>query len=212
MKKKIRKIILITIGTILAALTIFIATLFITGKIYIEIEDGRPWLVIDETDGEGDSYSQTIKASKTTYPTDIFVYGEDCNFRKEVEFAEITRLCDEQLESDKKYRVIIINDLSEIVELTQEDLELLHRYAYEERYIVIYIGMKQYQKLVDNDICVPISDLGNVDGFAIRFVGDTPIYTSGIWGDEGNGYYNNGNKEILGESIFMFLRSIYMES
>ena len=209
MKKKIRKILFVVLGVITVTLTIIVVTFFITGKWSFEVDDGRLWLVVDYTNGEDDTYSQIIKASKTTYPTDIFVYGEDCNFRKEVEFTEITELTDEQLKSDKEYKFIIINDLSGKLEITDEEFDLIHRYVYEEKYHLVYLGINQYSNLVENELCMKDSNLGNVNGFAVDFIGETPIFSSGIWDEEGHGYYENGNTELLGEVIFLHLRNVY---
>lgn len=212
MKKKIRNIVLTILGTGIGILTIVVAVLFLTGTISLEIENGRLWVVVDETNGEDDSYDQTIKASKTTYPTDIFVYGDDCQFREAVDCISITALTDEQLKSEKDFRVLIINDLNGTISLSEHDLKIINKYAYEEKYIVMYLGMEQYQTLVEAEILKEEAGLGNIDGFAIRHYGETVIQTSGIWDDEGNTYYNDGNNELLGEAIFMFLRTCYSEA
>ena len=129
MKKKVRNIVLSIIGAIVGALTIAVVVLLISGKISFEKEDGRLWLAIDGTNDEDDTYEQVIKASKSTYPTDIFVYGEDCRFRDTVEYTQITALTDEQLKSDKAFRVIIINDLNGQISLSKSDLEIIKKYT-----------------------------------------------------------------------------------
>lgn len=212
MKKKVRNIILTIIGTIVGVLTITVLVLFITGKISFIREDGRLWLYVDGTNGEDDTYDQLIKASKSTYPTDIFVYGEDCRFRDAVEYNQITALTDEQLKSDKDFRVIIINDLNGQISLSKSDLETIKRYTYEEKYIFIYLGMEQYSTLVDAEVFAQEVGLGSIDGIAVRHFGETVIQTSGIWDEQGNQYYQDSNDELLGEAIFLYLRTCYSEA
>ena len=212
MKKKVRNIVLSIIGAIVGALTIAVVVLLISGKISFEKEDGRLWLAIDGTNDEDDTYEQVIKASKSTYPTDIFVYGEDCRFRDTVEYTQITALTDEQLKSDKAFRVIIINDLNGQISLSKSDLEIIKKYTYDEKYIFIYLGIEQYCTLVDAEIFSKEADLGSITGIAVRHFGETVIQTSGIWDEEGNQYYRNQNDELLGQVIFMYLRSCYSEA
>ncbi|MFR4021606.1 MAG: hypothetical protein ACLTZI_00530 [[Eubacterium] siraeum] len=107
MMQKVIKILLVIIGSIIVIIALITATLVLTGNVEIGFDsNGNFQVEIKNNNDNLDSYDQIIQATLTTYPTDIFVYGEDCKFRKNVGFKQIEKLSDENLKSDKNTRLL----------------------------------------------------------------------------------------------------------
>lgn len=130
--QKVIKILLVIIGSIIVIVALITATLVLTGNIEIGFDDNGSFQVVMKNDNNDlDSYDRIIQYTLTTYPTDIFVYGEDCKFRKNVKFKQIDKLSEENLKSDKKYKVIVFNDLYDKTDLTDDDIAVLKKYVLE---------------------------------------------------------------------------------
>lgn len=187
------------------------ATLVLKGNIEIGFDDNGSFQVVMKNDNNDlDSYDRIIQSTLTTYPTDIFVYGEDCKFRKNVKFKQIDKLSDENLKSDKKYKVIVFNDLYDKTDLTDDDIAVLKKYVLEGDYALFYTGRKHMDAFIANGFATEQVIKENI-GFALRHSGGTVIETGGLWDETSLEYYETENPELLGESIFIFIERIIRE-
>lgn len=193
-------------GIILTAIIVVVAILFATGKISFE-----KMAVNVKQNNDVDTYEQTIRESKEKYPTEIFVYGDDCNFREEVEYTKITELSAEQVASNKEFQVIIINDLKGELNLTNEDMDFIQKYGCEYKRIVMYFGDNQLDKFVEEGIVSGLSLSSEDMGLVYKYHEVPSMRVSVIWHDEDNDIYMNNNEEILGSVIFNYLRNYYMD-
>lgn len=211
MKQKVIKILLVIIGSIIVIVALITATLVLTGNIEIGFDDNGSFQVVMKNDNNDlDSYDRIIQSTLTTYPTDIFVYGEDCKFRKNVKFKQIDKLSDENLNSDKKYKVIVFNDLYDKTDLTDDDIAVLKKYVLEGDYALFYTGRKHMDTFIANGFATEQIVEENI-GFALRHSDGTVVETGGLWDETSLEYYENGNPELLGESIFIFIERIIRE-
>lgn len=211
MKQKVIKILLVIIGSIIVIVALITATLVLTGNIEIGFDDNGNFQVVMKNDNNDlDSYDRIIQSTLTTYPTDIFVYGEDCKFRKNVKFKQIDKLSEENLKSDKKYKVIVFNDLYDKTDLTDDDIAVLKKYVLEGDYAFFYTGRKHMDAFIANGFATEQIVEENI-GFALRHSDGTVVETGGLWDETSLEYYENGNPELLGESIFIFIERIIRE-
>lgn len=211
MMQKVIKILLVIIGSIIVIVALITATLVLTGNIEIGFDDNGSFQVVMKNDNNDlDSYDRIIQSTLTTYPTDIFVYGEDCKFRKNVKFKQIDKLSDENLKSDKKYKVIVFNDLYDKTDLTDDDIAVLKKYVLEGDYALFYTGRKHMDAFIANGFATEQVIKENI-GFALRHSGGTVIETGGLWDETSLEYYETENPELLGESIFIFIERIIRE-
>lgn len=211
MMQKVIKILLVIIGSIIVIVALITATLVLTGNIEIGFDDNGSFQVVMKNDNNDlDSYDRIIQSTLTTYPTDIFVYGEDCKFRKNVKFKQIDKLSDENLKSDKKYKVIVFNDLYDKTDLTDDDIAVLKKYVLEGDYALFYTGRKHMDTFIANGFATEQIVEENI-GFALRHSDGTVVETGGLWDETSLEYYENGNPELLGESIFIFIERIIRE-
>lgn len=211
MKQKVIKILLVIIGSIIVIVALITATLVLTGNIEIGFDANGNFRVVIKDDNDNlDSYDQIIQSTLTTYPTDIFVYGEDCKFRKNVKFKQIDKLSEENLKSDKKYKVIVFNDLYDKTDLTDDDIAVLKKYVLEGDYALFYTGRKHMDAFIANGFATEQVIEENI-GFALRHSYGTVVETGGLWDETSLEYYENGNPELLGESIFIFIERIIRE-
>lgn len=209
--QKVIKILLVIIGSIIVIVALITATLVLTGNIEIGFDDNGSFQVVMKNDNNDlDSYDRIIQSTLTTYPTDIFVYGEDCKFRKNVKFKQIDKLSDENLNSDKKYKVIVFNDLYDKTDLTDDDIAVLKKYVLEGDYALFYTGRKHMDTFIANGFATEQIVEENI-GFALRHSDGTVVETGGLWDETSLEYYENGNPELLGESIFIFIERIIRE-
>lgn len=211
MMQKVIKILLVIIGSIIVIIALITATLVLTGNVEIGFDsNGNFQVEIKNNNDDLDSYDQIIQSTLTTYPTDIFVYGEDCKFRKNVKFKQIDKLSEENLKSDKKYKVIVFNDLYDKTDLTDDDIAILKKYVLEGDYALFYTGRKHMDTFIANGFATEHIVEGDI-GFALRHSGGTVIETDGLWDETSLEYYETNNPELLGESVFIFIERIIRE-
>lgn len=211
MMQKVIKILLMIIGSIVVIIALITATLVLTGNVEIGFDsNGNFQVEIKNNNDNLDSYDQIIQSTLTTYPTDIFVYGEDCKFRKNVKFKQIDKFSEENLKSDKKYKVIVFNDLYDKTDLTDDDIAVLKKHVLESDYALFYTGRKHMDAFIANGFATEQVIKENI-GFALRHSGGTVIETGGLWDETSLEYYETENPELLGESIFIFIERIIRE-
>lgn len=82
------------------------------------------------------------KIMETTRPTDVFVLGKEILFETEIKVNNISKLSEEQIKSNKDYKVVIINDLDSAVNLSDEEIEYASELMNKNGYCIIYLGEK----------------------------------------------------------------------
>lgn len=119
-------------------------------------------------------------------------------------------MSEENLKSDKKYKVIVFNDLYDKTDLTDDDIAVLKKYVLEGDYALFYTGRKHMDTFIANGFATEQVIKENI-GFALRHSGGTVIETGGLWDETSLEYYETENPELLGESIFIFIERIIRE-
>lgn len=151
---------------------------------------------------EMDSYDKYINAAINTHPVEIFVFGKDCSFRDTVEYKTIIDFDSDNLYSDKEYKLIIVNDIDGNISLSDEEYSTIHDYIFDKHYAFLYIGTNLLQEFVKHDFIMDNFEKGDCS-FGIRPIDEGMVAEIGTWDMEAQGYYDNGNKELLGECIFV---------
>lgn len=171
-------------------------------------------LSVQSPDNVIDAYDKQIEMSVTSSPTDLIIYGDDCNLRKKAVFRQISFISDEALDSSNSYlhKVIIINDLFGNATLSSEDIDILYRYVIDGEYHFYYFGTRYladfsargfYQNKLQPDSC----------GFGVRHVANrtSVVVNEGMWTTGDYDIYE-ANSDYLGQIIFAYLKHIYLEN
>ncbi len=158
--------------------------------------------VIDFWSGEHDgmdSYDRDIIVLNENYPTDIIIYGEDIPFRKELITRKINNISKEVLTTDKNYQVLVISDLSGILEISDEELLIVKDALLKFELDFYYLGTEKMARLKDLGF---YEDDWSSDDYcfsSIKYEGRR-AYFAGIWAKRDVEITNN-NKETLGEIL-----------
>lgn len=161
-----------------------------------------------------DSYDKQIEMSISSFPTDLIIYGDDCNLRKRAVFRQIPSISEDTLKSSEmyQYKVIIINDIYNNADLSSEDLDLLYEYVIEGEYHFYYFGSRYlddflskgfYQMELQPDSC----------GFGVRHVAEKTsiVVNEGMWTSGDYDVYT-ANSDYLGQVIYTYLNRIYSDN
>lgn len=82
------------------------------------------------------------KIMETTRPTDVFVLGKEILFETEIKINNISELSEKQIKTDKDYKIVIINDLDNMVNLSDEEIKYASELMNKNGYCIIYLGEK----------------------------------------------------------------------
>ena len=192
---------------LLAEIATVILTIFVVVMLFTALSVKSP-------DDVMDSYDKEIEMSVTSDPTDLIIYGDDCNLREKAVYRKISSISDETLDSSDQYlhKVIIINDLFGYADLSSEDIDTLYRYVVDGEYHFYYFGSRYledflargfFQNELSPDSC----------GFGVRHVAErtSVVVNEGMWTTEDYDVYE-ANSDYLGQIIFAYLNHIYSEN
>ena len=82
------------------------------------------------------------KVLSTTRKTDIFVRGGVVDFNNKVSSTKVDEITTSKINGDNDYKVIIVNDLNDEVELSENEINLLKELISKNNYMLIYLGQK----------------------------------------------------------------------
>lgn len=99
------------------------------------------------------------KVLSTTKPTALFVRGGTVDFNGLVETSSISSIELSEINCEKEYRVIIINDLNDGVYLSDEEIECVKKLISEDNNMLVYLGRK-YAATWDD----PSTEIANIEG------------------------------------------------
>lgn len=129
-----------------------------------------------ETMTDVDRISKMLTTTKTT---DIFVVGEEINFNNKANTISIDEVTMSELNGNGDYKVIILNDLNDMVKLTDDEIELLTELIRTDNYMLIYLGEKYATTWDDTSY-----GIANVDGnlsYIYYSWGGVPSRNVGAW-------------------------------
>lgn len=150
-----------------------------------------------------DSYDEAIVILNENCPSDIILYGEEIDFRSELNYRTIGTLSKEALTSDEKYEYtfLVINDRQGNVKLTDEKIKELKSLVDELNISFYYIGQQYLSDLKDAGF---YSNVFNDDYYGIGYVvaptekGHAGVH--GLWTSVEEDHYKN-NIELLGQVL-----------
>ena len=151
---------------------------------------------------ERDSYDEEIIIINKTFPVDVVIFGDSIEFRPEFEYRMIEDITDELLIFNKsKYLrlVIIVNDLSSTVSLTEKQYKIIKRGIENDIIDFYYLGTRLINKLIEYEIWnAPLGE-GEL-AVCLALYNRNLTYFSGIWSEYDVKMAAN-NKEALGSAI-----------
>ncbi len=95
-----------------------------------------------KSDNELLDIDRISKVLSTTRKTDIFIRGEEVDFNNKVNSKNIDEITTSKISGDNDYKVIIVNDLNDGVELSADEISLLEQLICKNNYMLIYLGEK----------------------------------------------------------------------
>ncbi len=179
---------------IIGIIAVLVIAINIYFKIVKEKQNGYVWV--------GDSYDEAVQILTENFSTDIVLYGEPLEFRKNVVYRYIDVLSDETLTTDKEYEFIIINDLDGTTELTEEDIEILKKHVLKGKANLYYLGTQRYNVLKTNGFTIFDRDLGEW-GFTCEHLFGELVYGGGLWSSYDEKQSGELKKENLCTVILM---------
>lgn len=99
-----------------------------------------------------DSYDKTVEMLNEKLPTQIFVYGEELDFRKTVQFKQIDTISADAMKNSKEYTILIVSDWNGNVTLTKEDVACIKEQTKNLNFYFYYIGNAKLDMLVKEGI------------------------------------------------------------
>lgn len=152
-----------------------------------------------------DSYDEAIVILNEKYPSDIVLYGEEIDFRSELNYRTIETLSKETLISDEKYEYtfLVINDRQGNVKLTDEKIKELKILVDEMNISFYYIGQQYLSNLKEAGF---YSNVFNDDYHGIGYVvsptekGHASVH--GLWTSVEEEHYKS-NIELL-EQVLVY--------
>ncbi len=99
-------------------------------------------MISKKNNNELSDIDRISKVLSSTRPTDIFIRGEEINFNNKVTSKSIDEISVSKISGDKDYKVIIINDLNDMVKLSEEEITLVKDIISKNNYMLIYLGKK----------------------------------------------------------------------
>ncbi len=136
-------------------------------------------IITDKSDEKEIDVDRISKMLSTTRKTDIFVAGEEINFNNKVNTISIDEVTMDKINGTGDYKVIILNDLNNMVELTENEINLLTELIHTDNYMLIYLGEK-YSTTWDNTSY----GIANVEGnlcYSYYSWGGVPYRNVGAW-------------------------------
>lgn len=110
-------------------------------------------VIICGTNDDEDSLNSAqhdIKLVTELYPTKFIVYGSEIDFSSSISVEYIDEICDDNLvmDNDYVYTMIIINDIDNNVNLSDDDWKLIYGYVEsDDRYNLMYLGNSDFEQI-----------------------------------------------------------------
>ena len=148
------------------------------------------------------SYEAYVQMVTDTYKTEFIVYGDDIGFEDECYTRKIDSLNKDilALSDDYVYSAIIINDLNNNIELTENDFEILYDASFNQKIDLFYFGSRYLEKFKEVGITVqPTLD----SDLSIGVIYERGIRTevAGLWDKELNNAYVESNPKLLSDIL-----------
>lgn len=150
-----------------------------------------------------DSYDESIAILNQKYPSDIILYGEEIDFRSELNYRTIETLSKESLTSDEKYEYtfLIINDRQGNVKMTDEKIKELKILVDEMNISFYYIGQQYLSNLKDAGFYSnAFNDDYNGIGYVVSPTEKGHASVHGLWTSVEEEHYKK-NSELLGQVL-----------
>ncbi len=193
------------------AITIIVASLI---YLFLAINGVVPMISLRDLFGSDDNELVGLEKIKeiisTTHPTDIVVIGDDISFSVEVETRKIEKIDNSTLQRRDgcEYTVVVVNDLDNKVQLTEDEQELLRKNLKEYGFCLIYLGEK-YSSTWNSEDELPVYIKGNLF-YGYYSVSGVQSGTVGAWMAEDQEQLET-YPNSLGETILYFIESFLRE-
>lgn len=146
------------------------------------------WIVEEQT--TVDAYDVANRELKNQFNADIMVYGDEIEFRKELEYRRIESINEDTLYSDDEhaYRAILLFDESGKNTVTDEEWLLMKSYVEEKGYDMVYIGTQYLDDLVRLGFTVHCDE----DERSLSYIGSCHVGEDVQQNEYGNLYAEHG--------------------
>lgn len=180
----------IIVGVIIAACIIITVVLMLIGII--------PAPSFLKGSNDGNSLDTALKIIND-HPTNVMILGDDIQFPDEFKYTKISKLDEDSLSKADAYQYyfLIINDLDNSVYLSDEEIDLIWDYIYNQHYSFIYLGEKYLSKWDNSQYII---DTEGSQCVAYQSEGGSVIRVTGLWGEEENEIYKE-YQNLLGDMI-----------
>ena len=146
------------------------------------------------------STERIAKMIQDTHPTDLMIYGDDVPFREDVPVRKISEITEDSLKRKDGCNdsFLVINDLSDAVQLSDAENELLKQKVRTDHFCLFYLGGK-YADVWDQPDEYAVSTPGNLS-YQYYWKNGVLQRTIGAW-KEGYEEYTELNPYVLGDTV-----------
>lgn len=152
---------------------------------------------------EGESTDKYVKILTESKKTQIYLLGDDIKFDSKLYVEKIDKLSVDAIENtDLQYRVIVINDISDKVNLSEDEINVLKDCFEKKGYLIEYLGKKYANILLDEGEAVAEVE-GNLS-YEYSITGGVKERNIGAWHEEDN-VENEKYPGLLGNVLTMMI-------
>lgn len=152
---------------------------------------------------EGESTDKYVKILTESKKTQIYLLGDDIKFDSKLYVEKIDKLSMDAIENtDLQYRVIVINDISDKVNLSEDEINVLKDCFEKKGYLIEYLGKKYANILLDEGEAVAEVE-GNLS-YEYSIIGGVKERNIGAWHEEDN-VENEKYPGLLGNVLTMMI-------
>lgn len=151
---------------------------------------------------EKNDTDDSIKILTENKKTQIYLLGDDIQFDNRLYVKKVNKLVIEEIEDGKlEYKVIIINDISNQVELSETEIEVLKQ-CFEKGYLIEYLGKKYANILLDSGEAIAEVE-GNLS-YEYYILRGQKQRNIGAW-SEGDNNESEKYPNMLGDTMVMLI-------
>ena len=197
MSKKLRKILTILVALLLVFFTFKQnGLLAMIGNFFIEEDDKDPFVEDIEYIYNGD------------YKVDLIIYGDEVEFREEVEYRRITEITEDSIASDADYIFLIICDRSGKTAFDIDTLRFLKEYADKNlRFNFEYVGESKMDLYTSGEVFDEYSVSSDDLSFGYIVYEGTRIQHGGVWSQEEERYDDKINQKLM-DNVMYFMKNV----
>lgn len=170
------------------------------------------WLMLRQKPEEGPVIHRNTQILTESFPTTVYIYGDQMALPYGVEATYINGLTEnllDSVDSENEYLMIVVNDVLGNAHLTSDDFELIEQMTKRSNIFFAYLGEYNLREFQARKIDSATSDIKSNDNLSFAFLGDSEptLWVNGMCGDYTKDDYAEVDHALNDSRIFAGLQS-----